>query len=45
MLCVRSPGKVLESPGDVLDVVGRGGGEEVASARQMSPAKAKLSVN
>ncbi|MCI94016.1 hypothetical protein A2U01_0115314, partial [Trifolium medium] len=31
-------------PGAVLDVVGRGGGDKVASARQMSPEKAKLSV-
>ncbi|MCI51890.1 hypothetical protein A2U01_0073134, partial [Trifolium medium] len=30
------------APGDVLDVVGRGGGEEVARARQMSPVKAQL---
>ncbi|MCI86954.1 hypothetical protein A2U01_0108235, partial [Trifolium medium] len=45
MFCVRSPGEVLESPGNVLDVSRQGGGEEVVSARQMSPVKAKLSVD
>ncbi|MCI72840.1 hypothetical protein A2U01_0094104 [Trifolium medium] len=45
MFCVLSPGDVLESPGDVLDVAERGGGEVVASARQMSPEKAKHSVD
>ncbi|MCI95163.1 hypothetical protein A2U01_0116461, partial [Trifolium medium] len=34
MFCVLSPGAVLESPGAVLEVARRGGGEEVASARQ-----------
>ncbi|MCI66860.1 hypothetical protein A2U01_0088118, partial [Trifolium medium] len=33
------------SPGAVLEVARRGGGEEVASARQMSLVKAKLSVD
>ncbi|MCI73554.1 hypothetical protein A2U01_0094818, partial [Trifolium medium] len=41
----RSPGEDLESPGDVLDVARRGGGEEVARARQMSPKKGKHSVD
>ncbi|MCI82946.1 hypothetical protein A2U01_0104220 [Trifolium medium] len=40
-----SPGEVLESPGAVLDVAGRGGGDMVARARQLSPVKAKLSVD
>ncbi|MCI41353.1 hypothetical protein A2U01_0062586, partial [Trifolium medium] len=36
--------RILKSPGDVLDVVGRGGGDMVARARQMSPEKGKHSV-
>ncbi|MCI39458.1 hypothetical protein A2U01_0060689, partial [Trifolium medium] len=31
--CVLSPGEDLMSPGVVLEVARRGGGEEVASAR------------
>ncbi|MCI59985.1 hypothetical protein A2U01_0081240, partial [Trifolium medium] len=42
--CVLSPGAVLESPGDVLEVARRGEGDMVARARHMSPVKAKLSV-
>ncbi|MCI48675.1 hypothetical protein A2U01_0069918, partial [Trifolium medium] len=33
------------SPGDVLDVTRRGGGEEVAGARLMSPITGKLYVD
>ncbi|MCI91824.1 hypothetical protein A2U01_0113119, partial [Trifolium medium] len=33
------------SPGAVLDVAGRGGGDMVTRARQMSQEKGKLSVN
>ncbi|MCI66689.1 hypothetical protein A2U01_0087947, partial [Trifolium medium] len=40
LFCVRSPGEDLESPGAVLDIAGRGGGDMVASCRQMSPEKA-----
>ncbi|MCI23698.1 hypothetical protein A2U01_0044880, partial [Trifolium medium] len=43
-LCMRSPGEDLMSPGAVLDVAGRGGGDMVASARQLSPVDGKLSV-
>ncbi|MCI76774.1 hypothetical protein A2U01_0098044, partial [Trifolium medium] len=32
---VLSPGTVLESSGDVLEVARRGGGDRVARARQM----------
>ncbi|MCI59393.1 hypothetical protein A2U01_0080648 [Trifolium medium] len=45
MFCVLSPGEDLMSPGAVLEVARRGGGEEVTSARQMSPVEAKLSVD
>ncbi|MCI82222.1 hypothetical protein A2U01_0103496, partial [Trifolium medium] len=45
MFCVRSPGEDLKSPGDVLDVARRGGGDMVARARQMSPEKAKHSID
>ncbi|MCI89268.1 hypothetical protein A2U01_0110556, partial [Trifolium medium] len=44
-LCVRSPDEDLESPGDVLDVAERGGGDMVARAHQMSPVKGKHSVD
>ncbi|MCI37788.1 hypothetical protein A2U01_0059014 [Trifolium medium] len=45
MFCVLLPGEDLESPGDVLDVARRGGGDMVSRARQMSPVKGKLSVD
>ncbi|MCI84658.1 hypothetical protein A2U01_0105936, partial [Trifolium medium] len=34
LLCVLSPGEVLESPGAVLEVARQGGGDRVASCRQ-----------
>ncbi|MCI55936.1 hypothetical protein A2U01_0077187, partial [Trifolium medium] len=42
--CVLSPGKVLLSPGAVLEVVRRGGGEDVATCHQFSLVEAKLTV-